>query len=563
MSAELGLRWCWALIDALAAAGAGHAVVSPGARSTPLTLAALRHPALRTHVVVDERSAAFYALGLAKAEGAPVMLIATSGSAIANWHPAVVEADLGRVPLLLLSADRPPEHQDCGANQAMDQLGLFGSHARAFHQLPPPEAETAWLAGLAARCVGASLGPLPGPVQINVPLREPLVPTGEVPLAASAKPPRRLAGAPRAAAQSVEEIAALMAGGRGAVVCGPEALAPAARAAVVALARRLNVPVLADLLSNLRDDGAAYPGVLAHPDQVARAASLPDWLLRLGGTPLGRPATAWLARCRGSARIAQIVVADHPRVADPDGTATHLLHADPAALCDELAARLPAIPAAPHDWLAAFLALDRAAARAAEAACAGSEAFEGTVLRAVLRGLPAGTPVLLGNSLTVRVADWLAGRLPAPLRFFGNRGVSGIDGNVSTACGIAAALGPTLAVLGDLTFLHDLNALSLGRGRPLTVLLLDNHGGGIFDHLPQTALPEFERGWLTPRDYDPVLAARAFGIEAVRVADATAAVAAVRLGFGAPDLRLVHLPIDRALSAARLRAFHSASQQGA
>jgi 2-succinyl-5-enolpyruvyl-6-hydroxy-3-cyclohexene-1-carboxylate synthase len=555
--AELGLRWCWALVDALAAAGVRHAVVSPGARSTPLTIAALRHPALRTHVVVDERSAAFYALGLAKAAGAPAMLIATSGSAIANWHPAVVEADLGRVPLLLLSADRPPEHQDCGANQAMDQLGLFGSHARAFHQLPPPEAETAWLAGFAVRCVGASLGPLAGPVQINVPLREPLVPAGDVPLAAGARVPRRLASAPRAAAQAVDEIAALMAGGRGAVVCGPEALAPAARAAVVALARRLNVPVLADLLSNLRDDGAAHAGVLAHPDQVVRAAPAPDWLLRLGGTPLGRPATAWLARARGRP---QIVVADHPRVADPDGTATHLLHADPASLCDELAGR---VPAAPADWLAAFLALDQAAARAAAAACAGSEAFEGTVLRALLHGLPAGTPVLLGNSLTVRVADWLAGRLPAPLRCFGNRGVSGIDGNISTACGIAAALGPTLAIVGDLTFLHDLNALSLGRGRPLTVLLLDNHGGGIFDHLPQTALPEFERGWLTPQDYDPVLAARAFGIEAVRAADAAAAVAAVRLGFGAPDLRLVHLPIDRALSAARIRAFHSASQQGA
>jgi 2-succinyl-5-enolpyruvyl-6-hydroxy-3-cyclohexene-1-carboxylate synthase len=252
-------------------------------------------------------------------------------------------------------------------------------------------------------------------------------------------------------------------------------------------------------------------------------------------------------------------VADHPRVADPDGTASHLLHADPAALCDELAARAPAILAAPADWLAAFRALDQAAAGAAEKACAGPQAFEGTALRALLRGLPAGTPVFLGNSLTVRVADWLAGRLPAPLRFFGNRGVSGIDGNLATACGIAAACGPTLAVVGDLAFLHDLNSLSLGRGCPLTVLLFDNHGGGIFDHLPQAALPEFERGWSTPQDYDPTLAARAFGLDCVRAADADAAVAAVRAAFGAPDLRIVHLPVDRALSAARLRAFHSAS----
>jgi 2-succinyl-5-enolpyruvyl-6-hydroxy-3-cyclohexene-1-carboxylate synthase len=552
--AATNLRWCWALIDAFVAAGVRHAVVSPGARSTPLTLAALRHPQLQTRIVIDERSAAFFALGLAKATGVPAILIATSGSAIANWLPAVVEADLGRVPLVLLSADRPPEHQDCGANQAMDQIGLFGSHARACHPLPPAEDDSAWLAGFAVRCVATSLGPLPGPVQVNVPLREPLVPTENIPLVPAARVPHRLASTPQADAASIDALATLMAGGQGAVVCGPEPLAPAARAAVVALARRLDIPVFADILSCLR-----HEVVLAYPDQVARAAPVADWVLRLGGTPLGKAPNAWLARCRGSA---QIVVADHPRVADPDGTATHLLQADPGALCADLAARAD-IPAAPAAWCAGFRTLDAAAAVAAATACADDTAFEGAVLRALLHGLPDATPVLLGNSLTVRAADWFAGRLPASLRVFGNRGVSGIDGNLSTACGIAAALGPTLAVVGDLSFLHDLNALGAGRDLPLTVVLLDNGGGGIFDHLPQTVLPEFEFGWVTRQDYDPASAARAFGIECVCAAGVAAAAAAVRLGWGTPGLRIVHVPIDRAVSAARIRAFHSASQPGA
>jgi 2-succinyl-5-enolpyruvyl-6-hydroxy-3-cyclohexene-1-carboxylate synthase len=535
-------------MDGLAGAGLRRVVLSPGSRSTPLTLAALRHPDLITRVVIDERSAAFHALGLAKAEGRPVAVIATSGSAVANWFPAVVEADMGRVPLILLSADRPPELQDCGANQTMDQIGLFGGHVRAFHQLPPAEANTGWLGPLAARVVAATLEPMPGPVHVNVPLREPLVPTAGTGSAVSGPvPPQRLSARAGPSSETLETLEAVFDGGRGAIVCGTEDLGADGRAAVLALAERLRVPVFADGLSGLRFDVRAGAAVLAHPDQVARVAPPADWVLRLGGAPVSKALSTWLQSARGRP---QIVVSASPRVADPEGTATHVLHADPGEVCRSLRGS-----PAPESWLRDVVAMDAVAATAAEAVCAEDAPFEGSVLRRLVRGLPAGTPLVLGNSLPVRACDWLAGRVPDGPRPFGNRGVSGIDGTLSTAFGIVSALGPGVAVVGDLTFLHDLGGLALGRDLPLAILLLDNGGGGIFDHLPQANLPEFEQGWLTPPALDAITAARAFGLSAETVATTDEAVAAVRAALDRPAASVIRLPIDRAESLRRFRSF--------
>lgn len=551
-TAQTNFLWAWHLIDGLAAAGVKRFVISPGSRSTPLTLAALRHPAITTQVIIDERSAAFFALGLAKAEGCPVALIATSGSAIANWFPAVVEANMGKVPLLLLSADRPPELQDCGANQTMNQIGLFGTHVRAFHQLPPAEAETGWLAGLADRAVAASLGPLPGPVHLNIPLREPLTPA-TMPELPPARPLRqRLSATLQADPESLAALEQCLTSGNGVIVCGPEPLGATTCHAVAALAERLRIPVFADLFSGLRC-GTAKPEILAHPDQVARQAPPADWILRLGGTPVTRAVNAWLQGCRGKT---QIVVSPHPRLADPDGLATHVLTADPASLLEQLTGT-----PADAKWLPNFQQLDQAAVEAAASVCASDEIFEGSLLRALLADLPTETPVFLANSLTLRAAEWFAGRLPQHLRLFGNRGVSGIDGNLSTACGIATACGHAIAVVGDLAFLHDLNALALGRNCRLTVVLLDNGGGGIFDHLSQTALPEFEQGWLTPQSFDPLPAVQAFGLEGQRVATVAEAIAAIRAARQAPQLRLIHARIDRQFSLSRIRAFHSTRKE--
>ena len=555
-TAALNYRWAWQMLDGLAAAGLSRIVVSPGSRSTPLALAALRHPELTTHVVIDERSAAFFALGAAKAGGGPVALVATSGSAVANWLPAVVEADMARVPLILLSADRPPELQGRGANQTMDQAGLFGGHVRACHLLPPAEAESGWLAELAARAVAASLGPLPGPVHINLPFREPLVPAaGSLPPPRAAAP-RWLGSAPQPDRAALDCLRETLASGAGAIVCGAEDLGEDFRAAVLDLAVRLKVPVLADVLSGLRFDPRAGETVLGYPDQVARTAPVADWLLRFGGTPVSRPLADWLGRCAGRP---QIVVSGHSRFTDAAATATHILHADPAALCRSLEGPGPA----PDAWLDGFLARDRAAGEAAERITANPQPFEGGFFRALLRELPEGAPVFFGNSLAVRSADWFGGRGARRLCCFGNRGVSGIDGNLSTAFGIAAALGPTVAVVGDLAFLHDLNALALNAAAPLVVVVLDNGGGGIFDHLAQAGLPEFETGWLAPQTLDIAAACRAFALPCRRAETVGDAVAAVLSGLAGGRAGVVHLPLSREYSLAQVRAFHSACREGA
>lgn len=553
--AEITFRWAWALLDGLAGCGVGRAVISPGARSTPLTLAALRHPGLTTHVVVDERSAAFFALGLAKTDAVPVVLIATSGSAIANWLPAVVEANMGRWPLILLSADRPPELHDCGANQTMDQIGLFGSHVRAFHQLPPAEAEVGWLAGLAARTVAASLGPLPGPVHINVPLREPLLPAmPPAPLPATAGRIKHCPSRPTPTPETVTAIETIVSSGNGAIVCGTDDLGPGFHQAVIDLAEQLRVPILADILSGVRGAGSGGSVPLAHPDQVVRTAPAPDWLLRFAGSPVSRATADWLGRCKGRP---QVVVADHPRLADPGGGATHVVRADAAALCRMLVGRPAAL-----GWRESFQELDRRADQAAAALCADDGAFEGTLLRRLIRSLPPETALFLGNSLTVRAAEWFSGRIPAGLRLFGNRGVSGIDGNLSTAFGIAAGLGAAVAVVGDLALLHDLNALALGTAHRMVVVVLDNGGGGIFDHLPQSGLPEYQEGWLTPQPLSPAGAAQAFGLDYAKADGVGAAVDTILAALDRPGSALVHLTIDRAASLARCRQFQSIHLHG-
>jgi 2-succinyl-5-enolpyruvyl-6-hydroxy-3-cyclohexene-1-carboxylate synthase len=458
---------------------------------------------------------------------------------------------MSRTPLILLSADRPPELQDCGANQTMEQMGLFGGHVRAFHQLPPPEAETGWLAGFSARVMAASQAPLAGPVHVNVPLREPLTPPANMALTRSAPTPNWLPGKLHLDATAQARIESLLVG-KGAIICGPTDLGADFSAAVIKLAQRLNAPIFADVLSGLRFRAKGGDNVLAHPDQLARTAPPFDWALRFGGTPVCRGTSDWLQRNRSAK---QIVVSAHERFADPGRTASHLINADPALLGRALAGQ-----AAPPDWLDGFLRRDKAAAIAADELCSGERAFEGAILRKLVRALPENTPVFLANSLTIRSAEWFAGRTEKTLRCFGNRGLSGIDGNLSTAFGVAAALGRCVAVVGDLAFLHDLNSLSLARKIPLTLVLLDNGGGGIFDHLAQASLPEFEQGWLTPPCYDAEAIARAFGLSYCR-AESVGEALDVTLASFSRNAAVVHVPIERDFSLTRCQSFFAACKE--
>ncbi|MDR3439488.1 2-succinyl-5-enolpyruvyl-6-hydroxy-3-cyclohexene-1-carboxylic-acid synthase [Telmatospirillum sp.] len=544
---SINTGWATALIAGLAAAGVSRVVISPGSRSTPLALACLRHPSLSCRVLLDERVAGFYALGLAKAEAGPVVLICTSGSAITNWHPAVAEADMARLPLILLTADRPPELQDCGANQTIAQPGAFGPHLRALHSLPPAEPESGWLAGLAARAVSQSRWPLPGPVQINVPFREPLL--------AKEPPAVPVAGLSPAVVlpQLVPPVAALadlagrFNGRRGVIIAGAEPLPaePMAR-----LAGALDWPVFADPLSGLRFGGHDLSHVLARADIFLRGRlPAPDYVLRFGAFPVSKPTALWLK----ASGATQVVVSPDSRWPDPSRQASLLFHADPAAFAEALAPMIAA--PAPDGWFSTF----HQAETAAGDLVVRSAPVEASVIAAVLRSLPDDSLLFVGNSMPVRDVDSFSGTAVRRVTVLCNRGTSGIDGNLASFFGAVASgrFSAAVALVGDLTFLHDIGGLAAGQGLQAVVCVLDNGGGTIFGHLPQADLPEFEAGWLTPQNADLAAAAALWKHSYRKVAPEglDAALAEVTVASG---VTILHLQIDRAASIADHRALAAA-----
>lgn len=562
MNGDLNFEWSQTLIQGFVAAGVRAAVTSPGSRSTPLTLALLREPALHTEVVLDERSAAFIALGMAKASGRPVLVVATSGSAPANWFPALVEARQAGVPLIFLSADRPPEMIGCGANQTLDQNHLFGTQVKAFQALATPfeSFDPHHLFALAARMVETASWPAPGPVHLNQPFREPLVPetTGlpsqwtqerqrprprftEIPSARPAQP---------IPSETLTALARQLAGRRGLILCTRLPADPVFAEAVTRLAAVLDCPILAEPLSHLRFGPHDQSRVLVHYDHWLRDASVlanpaPDWLIRFGPYPVTR-------RLQAVANLPvglSLWVSPDTGWQDPDSRVSTVLRGDPTIFCQALVAEVES-PASP-DWIATFRALEMTATRRGEtrrARQASESLTEGQCLSPVLQALPENCPVFVGNSLLIRDLDAESGRGEKPLVFFGNRGVSGIDGNVSTALGIALGKGRCVALLGDLTCQHDVGALVLARRVPLAILVFNNGGGGIFDHLPQAGLPEFEQGWLTPQAVDFAALAAAYQLPYQPIQTLAQLQAAMRAWAENPQAVLLEISIDRQAS---------------
>jgi 2-succinyl-5-enolpyruvyl-6-hydroxy-3-cyclohexene-1-carboxylate synthase len=548
-----------ALVDEWARSGVTDAIVAPGSRSTPLALALARDARLRTQVVLDERSASFRALGIALATGRPVVLLCTSGTAAANFHPAVIEAAHARVPLVVCTADRPPELRDAGAGQTIDQDHLYGSAARWYSDPGPPEDHPAagpvWRA-LACRAVTESLGPPAGPVHLNLPFREPLVPTGaplvDAPGRADGRPWTISSPATRASAPVVvERLADLVrAHPRGLLVAGWGANVQAATAA--RFAEAAGWPVLADPISNLRAGVHAvsvYEALLRTPGFAD--AYRPDVVVRIGAPLTSKIATNWL-----DASVAQVLVDPDAGWLDPHHAASERIAADAGVLLDAVAGALGS-HAVNLDWLDEW---QRAESRARDAIDAVLDqpgaAFEGRVARDVAAALPDGSTLVVASSLSVRAVEWcMAPR--TGLRVLANRGANGIDGFVSTVVGVAQASAksnaPTIGLCGDLCFLHDVNGL-LGATAPMTLVVLDNDGGGIFSFLPPAELPEFEALFGTPHGLDLVEVARAHGVTAERVDD-TSKLAGALVG-DAP--RVLVVPIDRSQGVDRHRALWDA-----
>ena len=589
MSDAAGLR---AFVGALVAAGIRDAVVCPGSRSTALALALRAAAGLRVRVLYDERAAGFFALGMARTSRRPVVLVATSGTAVVEFAPAVVEAQLSRVPLVLLTADRPIELRDRGAPQAIDQTHLFGRAAKWFTELPLLDGDPVsvahwrWVAGRAVAV--ATEGPA-GPVQVNVPFREPLLPDGplETPPADAVVDPfvAVTAGKRRLDEAALRALAARLAGARrGLILAGPDddALLPGALAA---LAAATGFPILADPLSGLRTGPHDRGHVITHADQLARPGSwidahAPDLVLRTGAMPTSKPIVELLARVR-------------PEILVLDGDAgwreaalvpATFIHADVVATAEAVAGILGAggaggaggadpgttgaDPGADSgttgarevsSWTTAWLDADRVAGDAMDAWLAAlDEPFEGVPYPALAEALPDGAVLWAASSMPVRDMDaWL----PATYRSItvrSNRGANGIDGVVSTALGSAAvADGPVALVLGDIAFLHDLNALVAARlhGLSATIVVVNNDGGGIFSFLPQaqpaaavpgTGLPEhYEELFGTPHGVDlgPIVTALGGEHRLLGPADIGAAITD---SVGRPGVRVLELRTDRA-----------------
>lgn len=557
--------WASVLVETLARLGVRQAVISPGSRSTPLTVQFAAHPDFEAIPVLDERSAAFFALGLARRSHRPVVLLCTSGTAGANYFPAIIEARESGVPLLVITADRPPEMRECRSGQTIDQQKLFGGYVNHYHELSVPEADVALLRYLrqtVAHAVERTQAPVGGPVHLNAPFRDPLPPVAD---GVAEKLRGRIGAAffrhlrPASPARLVPERQRL--GGRGVIVAGQVRVADAegyARA-VGRLARKLGWPVLADALSPLRNFASLVPGLVTRYDVIARSAELtrelrPEQVVVLHDWPTSKPLRQWLT----GAEIPTTFVTD--RADNPDALhgATTIVRAGVAEFAAAVIARR-----APTAWAKRWTALDRRIATQLTRGVAAAPEFEGGVAALLPAALPKGSAVMVANSMPVRDAEYFWPANDRAHVVHCNRGANGIDGTLSTAVGLAHGGGPTVLLTGDLALLHDTNGFLLAqelRGS-LTVVVINNEGGGIFGHLPVAEFePPFERFFATPQTVDFGRLAASYGV-AHRVVRSRAELARLVAKPPARGLRVLEVRTDRHADAeTRKRLFAQVAQ---
>ena len=596
------LLWAGVFLDELVRAGVREVVLAPGYRSAPLVMAAAADDRLRVFTHLDERSAAFFALGVGKRARRPAAVITTSGTAVANLFPAVVEASYSEAPLLLLTADRPHRLRGADANQAIDQARLFGGYVRDFVEAAPAQVEAEALLHLravASRAVASALGHPAGPVHVNLPFGKPLAPTpavGDVPDGFAAAHPlavrgrsgeapltrvavRRSAPDPGRVAELAARVRAVQ---RGLIVAGPSPEPERDGPAALALSAATGYPLLADALSGARFGepvGAlrigGYDLVLQHAP--TRAALRPELVIRLGASPTSASLLSLLEEAKGE----QWVIDDGDRWKDHLNVATDYLRADVAAsagaLCPELAAehrhaggsgaaknaRMGHVGAhgEPKDaWLELWRGAQQSATRAVDAALEG-ELFEGAVCAEVVRVSPPGSTVFVSSSMPVRDLDAFAFPGRKQLLVHGNRGASGIDGILSSAAGVAAGgRGPVLAIVGDVAFVHDMNGLLSARDHAEVIfILVNNDGGGIFHFLPvRNFEPAFTRHFATPHGLDFAHAASLYGLPHERVETREQLVPSLERGIARGGSRIIEIRTDRERNRQSRRAVYDA-----
>lgn len=554
-----------AFAEELARGGLRRAVVSPGSRSTPLALALWRQPQVEVTVLVDERSAGFFALGTAQASGEPVALLCTSGTAAANYHPAVCEADESALPLVVLSADRPPELRGIGAGQTIDQVKLFGSAVRWFCEVGTHAADDDGLLhyrSVACRALAAARGETrPGPVHLNLPWREPLAPvavegavTATDPLALEGREGRPLTAVTRIDMEPspflLDEVAGHIREAISGVIVAGRQLDPELREPLAHLAHLAGFPILAEPTSQLRcgphdrSHVVATYDLLLRDERFARSV-VPDLVLRFGEMPTSKPLRTWLA----ASGAEEIVVDPHGGWNEPSNRAAAILRADPTELASGWAARLENDERpAPETWMAA----EDAAREVLREELLGSAEITEPALHLAL-GLAHGDGDLVYTASSMPIRDQEAFLAPsgADVSFLCNRGANGIDGLVSSGIGAAHASGrPTTVITGDLGLLHDLGGLAALRdtSTPVRIVVIDNDGGGIFHFLPQEGLmesEEFEALLGTPRGVDASRAAALFDLPHRRLDSLAELPEALAAGTG-----LIEVKTDRGANVA-------------
>ena len=556
--------WGGVLVETLVRLGLRQAVISPGSRSAPLAFAFARHPQIEAIPVLDERSAAFFALGLAKQAMRPVALVCTSGTAAANFFPAIIEAQESGVPLLVLTADRPPELRECGSGQTIDQQKLYGAHVNFYHELAVPRATADMLAYLrqtVAHAHACTLRPDAGPVHLNAPFRDPLPPIGDGQTAKFGGNLdwenffAHLTPAPEEIIQVA--VPAITTAVHGVIVAGPAQPAnPIAYAKTVGeVARRLGWPVLTDGLSPLRNFAGTVPQVVTTYDAILRNANAaarlrPETVLCLGDWPTSKVLRGWLE----SANAPTLLVSKRAENRDAlHGRTRHL----PISL-SAFAAQLPSATD-PNGYERMWAAYEEKARAALDAKLrTTAELFEGKANWLLSQHLPAGTPLFVASSMQVRDVEYFWPPNDRRVRPFCNRGANGIDGTLSSALGVAHGGAPAVLLTGDLALLHDTNGFLLRpkfRGS-LTVVLINNRGGGIFEHLPVAQFdPPFEEFFATPQEADFAQLCAAYGAEHVLVRD-WAQLAGLISALPAAGIRVLEVRTDRKRDAAlRKRMF--------
>jgi 2-succinyl-5-enolpyruvyl-6-hydroxy-3-cyclohexene-1-carboxylate synthase len=554
------------LVDELVRNGLAHACIAPGSRSTPLALAFAGHPGVGIHVLIDERSAAFCALGIARASGSPAAVLCTSGTAAANFHPAVIEADRGRIPLLVLTADRPPELRGTGANQTIDQIKLYGDAVRWFAEVGVPEAlpaSVAYWRSAACRAWAATVGSPPGPVHLNLAFRDPLVPVADdagVPHPLDGRPgqePWTRTGASPAgmSAEDRRGLRGLLAAADRCLVVAGEA--PGGAGGARALAASGGWPLLADPLSGARMGPtaiSAYEAILRHPGFAG--AMRPDLVVRVGRMGTSKPLASYLGP-----EVPQVVVDPDGDWADPGRSARWIIRADPSELPSLVELSGPrgapqGAGSAQTPWTQRWLEAEAAARPAIDAVLdADDSPSEPRTARDLAAWCPDGATLVAASSMPIRDLESFM-RPRSGLRVIANRGASGIDGFVSTTLGAALAgrgRGRTVALAGDLSMLHDQNGLLLARSGSVDAVfvVVNNDGGGIFSFLPQAEFPgDFERLFGTPHGMPFEAVAALYRCGYRRVERAAGLTAAVGEALSAGGVHLVEVPTERTANVA-------------